>query len=53
MHESALFVRKWEGDHKRNFEVSTGLTRSKNFLRKNYFWSKHNAHFTFDVETKD
>jgi hypothetical protein len=43
MPESALFVRKSPLDHKRNFLVSYGLTRGKNFLRNFYFWSKHNA----------
>jgi hypothetical protein len=45
MHESALFIRKWQVNHKRFFEISCGLTRSKNFLQKNYFCSKHNALF--------
>jgi hypothetical protein len=41
--ESARPVRKWGYDHKRFFGVSVGLTRIKNFLHKNYFWSKHHA----------
>jgi hypothetical protein len=37
MPESALFIRKWDGDRKGFFEVSCGLIWSKNFLQKFYF----------------
>ena len=43
LHELARPVRKWYPDHKGFFELSVGLTRSKNFLHKNYFCSKHHA----------
>jgi hypothetical protein len=41
--ESARRVRKWGCDHKGFLAVSYYMAVSKNFLMKNYFWSKHHA----------
>jgi hypothetical protein len=43
LHEHAHFIRKWYPDHKGFLELSVGLTESKNFLHKNYFFQKHHA----------